>query len=100
MHRRLELRDLRSLERRTMYSIFHPLDPNERLPRELILEGRRFRWFSQGRILNVVGATYLPGLMLAVIVLGSLHVNLPLAFAIGGVAFLGVLVYALIAGRD
>src|SRR5260370_424257 len=46
MGRRTELRDLRSLERRSMYSIFHPLDMNERLPRELILEGRRHRWLG------------------------------------------------------
>jgi len=31
-------RDLRSLDRRSMNSIFAPLDPNERLPRELLLE--------------------------------------------------------------
>lgn len=29
-----------------MYSIFAPLDPNERLPRELLLEGRRHRSVS------------------------------------------------------
>ena len=34
-------RDLRSLDRRSMYSIFAPLDADERLPRELILEGKR-----------------------------------------------------------
>jgi len=34
----LEERDLRSLERRSMYSIFAPLDENERLSRELQLE--------------------------------------------------------------
>jgi hypothetical protein len=33
-----DVRDLRSLERRSMYSIFAPLDPNERLPRERLLE--------------------------------------------------------------
>lgn len=43
---RLEERDLRSLDRRSMYSIFAPLDPNERLPRELLLEGRRFKSIS------------------------------------------------------
>src|SRR3989440_575555 len=43
MTRRLEERDLRSLERRSMYAIFHPLDVEERLPRELIHEGGRQR---------------------------------------------------------
>jgi hypothetical protein len=34
----LEERDLRSLERRSMYSIFAPLDENERISRRLIRE--------------------------------------------------------------
>ena len=34
----LEERDLRSLERRSMYSIFKPLDPDERVSRRLELE--------------------------------------------------------------
>ena len=34
-------RDLRSLNRRSMYSIFAPLDADERLPRELLMEARR-----------------------------------------------------------
>ena len=36
---------MRSLDRRSMYSIFAPLDPDERLPRELLLESRRFNPF-------------------------------------------------------
>ena len=39
-------RDLRSLDRRSMNSIFAPLDPNERLPRELLLERTRFNPFQ------------------------------------------------------
>lgn len=35
---RLEERDLRSLERRSMYSIFAPLDDDESLSRELRLD--------------------------------------------------------------
>ncbi len=38
-----------------MYSIFHALDPNERLPRELILEARRYRWVSRGKLFTFVG---------------------------------------------
>jgi hypothetical protein len=34
----LEERDLRSLERRSMYSIFKPLDPDERVSRRLQLD--------------------------------------------------------------
>ena len=40
-----------------MYAIFAPLDPNERLPRELVLEGRRHttlgrleRWPERSRL--------------------------------------------------
>ena len=54
---RVEERDLRSLERRSLYSIFAPLDPNERLPRELLMEGRRYR--SIGRR-ELAGALWLP----------------------------------------
>jgi hypothetical protein len=37
---------MRSLERRSLNSIFAPLDPDERLPRELIHEGERFRIYK------------------------------------------------------
>jgi hypothetical protein len=39
-------RDLRSLDRRSLHSIFAPLDPDERLPRELLLERTRFNPFQ------------------------------------------------------
>ena len=68
MGRRLELRDLRSLERRSMYTIFHPLDPNERLPRELLLEGRRHRLMDI-RHLEIAAALYLPALIAAIVAL-------------------------------
>jgi hypothetical protein len=95
MRRRLELRDLRSLERRSMYSIFHPLDPNERLPRELMLEGRRHRLFEIKSLLTWVGALYLPALILIVVVLGSLNVNAMVAAGVSGLALLGVYVFVL-----
>jgi TRAP-type mannitol/chloroaromatic compound transport system permease large subunit len=92
MRRRLELRDLRSLERRSMYSIFHPLDVDERLPRELILEGRRYRWLEL-RHIEILGFVYLPLLILTVVVLGSF--SMALAFAVAGVAFAAVFAYVL-----
>ncbi len=95
MRRRLELRDLRSLERRSMYSIFHPLDPNERLPRELMLEGRRHRLFEIRSLLTWVGVLYLPVLILTVVVLGSLNINAVIAGGVAGLALLGVYVYVL-----
>ena len=36
----LEERDLRSLERRSMYSIFSPIDEDERVSQELLMEDR------------------------------------------------------------
>lgn len=76
-----------------MYSIFHPLDPNERLPRELIIEGRRHRFLEKRALLTWVGVLYLPMLMLTVVVLGSFNVGGLVAFGIAGVALLAVYVY-------
>jgi hypothetical protein len=92
LRQRLELRDLRSLERRSMYSIFHPLDVNERLPRELLLEGRRYRWLEL-RHLEIFGFLYLPAVILTVVVLGSF--SMAVAFAVGGLSLLGVFAYVL-----
>lgn len=93
-HRALQERDLRSLERRSMYSIFHPLDASERLPRELILEGKRHR-LMEIRRLELAGALYLPGLMLAVVVMSSVGLNPLVAFGVAGLLFAGFLVYVL-----
>jgi hypothetical protein len=76
-----------------MYSIFHPLDPNERLPRELIIESRRYRFLEKRALLTWVGVLYLPMLMLTVVVLGSMNVGALVAFGIAGVALLAVYVY-------
>jgi hypothetical protein len=54
--------DMRSLDRRRMYEIFAPLDADERLPRELLLEGRRFR--SVGRR-ELAGFIWLPALLVS-----------------------------------
>ena len=75
-----------------MYSIFHPLDPDERLPRELLLEGRRFRFFDL-RFMEVLGIGYLPALLLGVVLMTSAGVQPLVAFGIAGVLFLAVFVY-------
>jgi hypothetical protein len=93
-HRTLQERDLRSLDRRSMYSIFHPLDAGERLPRELILEGDRHRLMDIRR-LELAGALYLPTLMLTLLVMGSLGVNGLVAFGVAGLLLAGFLLYAL-----
>jgi hypothetical protein len=84
MRQRVELRDMRSLERPSMYSIFHPLDPNERLPRELILEGRRQR-FMDFHHREIAGLLYLPALVVATIVLGGMSLNPVIAFIVAAV---------------
>ena len=68
-HHVTEDRELRSLDRRSMYSIFAPLDAEERLPRELILEGRRHRIVGRREL---AGALWLPTLFLIVVVASRL----------------------------
>ena len=77
-----------------MYSIFHPLDVNERLPRELILEGRRWRFFGLHH-LEIAAYLYLPALILTIVVMGSLNLSVLLAFGIAGAALIGFFVYAI-----
>ena len=68
-HHVTEYRELRSLDRRSMYSIFAPLDAEERLPRELILEGKRHRIMGRREL---AGALWLPTLFLIVAVASRL----------------------------
>ena len=83
-----------------MYSIFHALDPDERLPRELILEGKRYRHLEKGTLLSIVGVLYLPTLMLSVVLMGSFPVGLVVAFGIAGAALLGVCLYVFSTRRN
>jgi len=80
-----------------MYSIFHPLDPDERLPRELILEGKRHRMIGL-RFMEPLGFIYLPALVLGVIVMASIGIKPLVAFGLVGLLFVGLFVYV-IAGR-
>jgi hypothetical protein len=95
MRRRVELRDMRSLERPRLFGIFPPLDPGERLPRELVQEGRRHRWLERRRVLGFLGAGYLPALFLVVVVLVSVGVNAVLSFGVAGLLLAAVCVVAL-----
>ena len=80
-----------------MYSIFHPLDPDERLPRELILEGKRHRMIGM-RFMELLGFIYLPALILGVVVMASIGIKPLVAFGLVGLLFVGIFVYV-IAGR-
>ena len=91
----LEERDLRSLQRRSMYSIFQPLDPAEPLTRELVREAKRQRYFSVKRM-EIAAYLYLPALMVTVIAVSSLHGSPLVAFGAGGVLFVAFGIYAMI----
>lgn len=65
-----------------MYSIFHALDPEERLPRELILEGRRHRFIDVR--LQLATVVFLPAFAAFVFVLGSINVPAVIVFALAG----------------
>jgi hypothetical protein len=94
-NRPLEERDLRSLQRRSMYSIFPPLDAEEPLTRELVREAKRQRYFSVKRM-EVAAFLYLPVLMVVVVVIGSAHLSPLLGFAVAGVLLVGFFLYAMI----
>ena len=76
-----------------MYSIFHPLDVNERLPRELLL--RRKRMIDNYR-LQLAAVLYLLALMLALVVMGSVGVNALVTFGVCGLLLVGFFIYALL----
>jgi hypothetical protein len=84
--------DLRSLERARMYTIFKPLDADERLPREQLLAAKRFRTLGRWEF---AGAAWLP-LLVANLVLDQ-WVNVPAALGLGTIAltFLALLAFAL-----
>ncbi len=84
--------DLRSLERRSMYSIFAPLDEAERLPRELVLEGRRRR--DVGRR-ELAGMLWLPALCLVLFLSAWAKLDALTAFALIAAAFGGLAAFAL-----
>ena len=77
---------MRSLERPSMYTIFKPLDPNERLPRELLMESRRHRLVGRP---EVAAALWLPFLWLVLFALGWLDPPTMVVLGIVTVAFVG-----------
>jgi hypothetical protein len=91
-----EERELRSLDRRSMYSIFAPLDANERLPRELILEAKRHR--SLGRR-ELAGALWLPALFLIIALISWARLSALEAFGIVSLLYAGFWVFILFGDR-
>ena len=85
-------RDLRSLDRKRMYSIFAPLNEDEPLPRELILESRRYR--SLGRR-EVAGVIWLPAFIAIMIVAGWGRLNAAETLGLVALLFGALCVFAL-----
>jgi hypothetical protein len=95
----------RSLERRGMYSIFAPLDPNERLPRELLLDAPRQlgfslvpnRWRALGRK-EKAAAIALPALVLLLAAAGTARLDALETFGLAALFLIGLVAYA-VSGR-
>ena len=89
--------DLRSLERRSMYAIFAPLDEEERLPRELILEEKRHK--AVGRR-ELAGAIWLPSIFVILFLAGWGKLDAVAAFVAIAIAFVGLWAFVLIGNRN
>jgi len=87
---------MRSLDRRSMYSIFAPLDPAERLPRELLLEQRsRLPWGILLGRQHVAGVLWIPAFLTTLALFAWLG-NPVAGFAVAGLLLAG---FALVAFR-
>jgi len=73
---------------RRIYQAFAPLDPDERLPRELVLQDRRHRVWGRREI---AGLAWLPALMLVWLLVGWAGGSFGWALA-GSAALLAALV--------
>jgi hypothetical protein len=80
-----------------MYTIFRPLDEEEPLPREKLVEARRHKMGEVHR-LEVAAALYLPTLFLGIYVMGSLGLDPVVAFAVAGAIFIAFLAWV-VSGR-
>jgi len=74
-----------------MYSIFAPLDADERLPRELLMEARRHRTLGRREL---AGLLWLPALCLILVVAGWINVSALLTVVMVGALFLALCAFA------
>ena len=88
--------DLRSLDRARMYTIFQPLDADERLTREQVLAAKRFRTLGRWEL---AGAVWLPLLVVIMVVGGWVHVPSGVSLGAVGLSFLALLGFALAGDR-
>jgi hypothetical protein len=88
---------LRSLERERMYTIFAPLDVNEPLPRELLIEARRHRTVGRREL---AGALWLPALVVLSLVAQWIQLNAPVTLASIALLLIGFVVFVRSGGRE
>jgi hypothetical protein len=88
---------LRSLDRRSMYTIFAPLDANEPLPRELVMEARRHRALGRREL---AGVLWLPTVAAVMYLAGVIGLSGVAVMAVLGALLLGFIVFAISGGRE
>jgi hypothetical protein len=74
-----------------MYEIFAPLDDKEPLPRELLLEARRYKRLGRREL---AGALWLPALVVVTLVESWMQVPTLVAAALVGLLLIGFVVFA------
>ncbi len=88
---------LRSLERRRMYTIFAPLDDNEPLPRELLMEARRHRGLGRREL---AGVLWLPTVVAVLYLAGLAHMSGVAVLAVIAALLLGFVIFAISGERQ
>ena len=93
----------RSLERKSMETIFAPLDPDERLPRELLQERRRLGFFAipLGRTLGrreLAGALWLPAFAAVLVLAGWVNITGPIVLGFIALLLAGFVAFAVSGG--
>ena len=80
-----------------MYAIFAPLDEEERLPRELLLEGNRHKVIGRR---EAAGAMWLPAIFVILLLAGWGKLDAIAAFVAIAAAFVGLWAFVLVGKRD
>jgi hypothetical protein len=83
--------ELRSLDRRRMYEIFAPLDADERLPRELLVEQRRFRTVGRREL---AGLLWLPALLTTLGVVSLMKGSAPVVVGAAAATLCSLIAFA------
>jgi hypothetical protein len=89
--------ELRSLERQRMYTIFAPLDANEQLPRELLMEARRHRGLGRREL---AGVMWLPTVATVMYLAGVTGLSGVAMMTVIGALLVGFIIFAISGGRE